>query len=75
VPDITVHMPLSARNQLPGTVEEIRLGDVVAHVGVNVGEHTIESLISRASADELKLQKGDAVQVVIKSTEVMIRKD
>ncbi|HEX4166290.1 MAG TPA: TOBE domain-containing protein [Bryobacteraceae bacterium] len=68
-------MALSARNQLPGTVEEIRLGDVMAHVVVKVGEHRVESLISRASADELKLKKGDAVQVVIKSTEVMIRKD
>ena len=68
-------MSLSARNQLSGTVEEVRLGDVVAHVVVKVGEHTVESLISRASADDLKLQKGDAVQVVIKSTEVMIRKD
>jgi len=68
-------MALSARNQLPGTVEEIHLGDVMAHLVVKVGEHRVESLISRASADELKLQKGDAVQVVIKSTEVMIRKD
>jgi molybdopterin-binding protein len=68
-------MALSARNQLAGTVQEVRLGDVMAHVVVKVGEHTVESLISRASADELKLQKGDAVQVVIKSTEVMIRKD
>jgi molybdopterin-binding protein len=41
---------------------------------VKVGDHTVESLISRASAGELKLEKGDAVHVVIKSTEVMIRK-
>lgn len=68
-------MALSARNQLPGTVEEVRFGDVMAHVIVKVGEHMIESLISRRSADEMNLQKGDAVQVVIKSTEVMIRKD
>jgi molybdopterin-binding protein len=68
-------MALSARNQLPGTVEEVHLGDVMAHVVVKVGEHRVESLISRVSADELKLQKGDAVQVVVKSTEVMIRKD
>lgn len=68
-------MPLSARNQLPGTVEEIRLGDVMAHLVVKVGDQIVESLISRASAEEMKLQKGDAVQVVIKSTEVMIRKD
>lgn len=72
---ITVHMTLSARNQLPGTVEEVRLGEVMAHVVVKVGEHRVESLISRTSAEELKLRKGDAVKVVIKSTEVMIAKD
>lgn len=70
-----MRMTLSARNQLPGTVEEVRLGDVMAHVIVNVGEHTVESLISRRSADEMNLHKGDQVQVVIKSTEVMIQKD
>ena len=70
-----MHMALSARNQLPGTVAEVRLGEVMAHVVVRVGAYTVESLISRASAEELKLQKGDAVQVVIKSTEVRIRKD
>ena len=48
--------------------------DVMAHVIVKVGEHTVESLISRASADEMNLQRGDIVKVVIKSTEVMIRK-
>jgi len=68
-------MPLSARNQLPGLVEEIRLGDVMAHVVVRVGEHVIESVITRTSADELALKKGDSVRVVVKSTEVMIQKD
>ncbi len=72
---ITIRMVLSARNQLPGTVDEVRLGDVMAHVVVKVGGYTVESLISRASAEEMKLKKGDAVQVVVKSTEVMIRKD
>lgn len=72
---ITVHMALSARNQLPGTIDEVRLGEVMAHVVVKVGDHIVESLISRSSAEELHLQKGDSVYVVIKSTEVMIRKD
>jgi molybdopterin-binding protein len=31
-------MTLSARNQLKGTVEEIQLGGVMAHVVVRVGE-------------------------------------
>ena len=69
-----MRMALSARNQLPGTVQDVHLGDVMAHIILKVGDHTVESLISRASADELKLRKGDAVDVIIKSTEVMIRK-
>lgn len=68
-------MALSARNQLPGVVEEVRLGDVMAHVVVRVGENVVESVITRTSAEELRLKKGDAVRVVVKSTEVMIQKD
>jgi molybdopterin-binding protein len=68
-------MSLSARNQLPGTVEDIQIGDIMAHVVVRVGENIIESVITRNSAEELKLKKGDRVRVVVKSTEVMIQKD
>jgi molybdopterin-binding protein len=68
-------MALSARNQLPGKVKEIHLGDIMAHVVVKVGDSLIESVITRTSAEELKLKKGDKVRVVVKSTEVMIQKD
>lgn len=47
----------------------------MAHVGVRVGKHLIESVITRRSAEEMKLKKGDEVKVVIKSTEVMLQKD
>jgi len=67
-------MALSARNQLPGIVESVRLGEIMAHVVVKVGESVIESVITRTSAEELNLKKGDAVRVVVKSTEVMIQK-
>ena len=67
-------MALSARNQLPGTVQDVHLGEVMAHVVVKVGDHLVESVITRHSAEELHLKKGDAVTVVIKSTEVMIQK-
>jgi hypothetical protein len=36
-------MTLSARNQLKGTVEEIQLGGVMAHVVIRVGENLIEA--------------------------------
>jgi molybdopterin-binding protein len=67
-------MPLSARNRLRGKIEEIELDKVVAHVVIRVGSDTIESVITRRSADELKLKVGDTVAAVIKSTEVMLEK-
>jgi molybdopterin-binding protein len=68
-------MALSARNQLPGTIEDIQIGDIMAHVVVKVGNNVVESVITRNSAEELRLKKGDAIKIVVKSTEVMIQKD
>jgi molybdopterin-binding protein len=68
-------MAISARNQLEGKVVEATLGDIMAHVVVKVGKSQIESVITRRSAEQLALKKGDMVMVVIKSTEVMLQKD
>jgi len=68
-------MALSARNQLTGIIHDIQVGDIMAHVVVKVGDNLIESIITRNSAEELRLKKGDSVKVVVKSTEVMIQKD
>jgi molybdopterin-binding protein len=68
-------MTLSARNRLAGKVEEIQLGGVMAHVVVRVGKSLIESVITKRSADEMKLKVGDEVSAIIKSTEVMLEKD
>jgi len=67
-------MTLSARNRLVGKVTEIEFGGVVAHVVVRVGENLIESVITKRSAEEMKLKVGDTVAAVIKSTEVMLEK-
>lgn len=67
-------MALSARNRLRGKIEQIELDNIVAHVVVRVGSDVIESIITRRSADELKLKVGDTVTAVIKSTEVMLEK-
>lgn len=39
-------MPISARNKLQGKIEEIQLGDVMAHVVVRVGDNLMESAIT-----------------------------
>jgi len=67
-------MELSARNQLPGTIEQVHLGEIMARIVVRVGDNLIESVITRQSAEDLGLAQGDAVKVVVKSTEVMIQK-
>lgn len=68
-------MTLSARNKLTGKIEEIQFGGVMAHVVARVGKDLIESVITRRSADEMKLTVGDTVKAIIKSTEVMLEKD
>lgn len=68
-------MPISARNKLRGKIEEIQLGDIMAHVVLRVGDNLIESAITRRSAEELQLKKGDTVSAAVKATEVMIQKD
>ncbi|MGA3260280.1 MAG: TOBE domain-containing protein [Bryobacteraceae bacterium] len=68
-------MPISARNQLTGRITEILLGEVMAHVSVRVGKNVIESVITRRSAEQLGLKKGDTVTAIVKSTEVMLMKD
>jgi molybdopterin-binding protein len=67
-------MTLSARNHLKGTVESIQHGDVLSHITVRVGDSIIESVITRRSAEDMRLKRGDAVTAVVKATEVMIAK-
>ena len=67
-------MGISARNQLKGKVTEVILGNVMAHVTVKVGQNLIESVITKKSAEEMKLKKGDSVTVIVKATEVMLSK-
>ena len=67
-------MSTSARNHLKGKITDIRLGDIMAQVTVKVGQNLIESVITRQSAEELGLKKGDEVTAVVKATEVMISK-
>ncbi|MFZ0659494.1 MAG: TOBE domain-containing protein [Candidatus Binataceae bacterium] len=68
-------MALSARNHLKGEISEVLLGTVTALITVKVGNNLIESVITKRSAEELHLKKGDQVTAVIKATEVMIEKD
>jgi len=66
---------LSARNQLRGTVTDVHHGEVMSTVKVVLdGGQTLTAAITREAAEALDLARGDAVVVVVKSTEVMIAK-
>lgn len=67
-------MEISARNQLKGTVKDIRLGTIMAEVTVDVGGQEVVAAITRSSVERMRLQQGDAVTVIVKSTEVMLGK-
>jgi molybdopterin-binding protein len=65
---------LSARNNLRGTIEAVRVDGVMAEVIIRIGDQSLVSIITRASAERLGLTPGDDVYAVIKSTEVMVAK-
>ncbi|MFZ0011374.1 MAG: TOBE domain-containing protein [Halobacteriota archaeon] len=68
-------MPLSVRNQFPGTVKEVKMGAVMAEIIVNVGGgNQFISAITKDAAEDLALKVGDEVTVLVKSTSVMIQK-
>jgi len=66
-------MKLSARNVLKGRVLEIKKGAVAAQVKVDVGGgNVLTSMITVDAVEDLGLDRGREVSVVIKSTEVML---
>jgi molybdopterin-binding protein len=65
-------MEISARNQLAGTVQNVKSGTVMAEISVNVDAGQITAAITDSSRERLGLKNGDQVSVIIKATEVMI---
>lgn len=63
---------LSARNRLPGFIDEVRVDGLLAQVRLRVGNHSLTALISADAVRALKLRRGDDAFAIVKSTEVMI---
>lgn len=63
---------LSARNQLPGFVDEIRIDGLLAQVRLRVGDYSLTAVITADAVRSLRLKRGDDALAIIKSTEVMI---
>jgi len=66
---------LSARNQLRGTVRRLTGEGLMSEVVLDIGGQELVAVITRASAERLRLAVGESVLAVIKSTEVMIGRE
>jgi molybdate transport system regulatory protein len=73
LPELT-GLDVSARNQLRGRVVGLHVEGLMAEVRIGFGDQELVSVITRSSAERLRLRVGDPVFAVIKSTEVMIAK-
>ncbi len=68
-------MKMSARNQLKGTIKKVEKGIITGLVKVEIETPaTITSVITKEAIEDLDLKVGDKVQVIVKSTEVIIGK-
>ena len=66
---------LSARNQLNATVERISHGDVMSSVRTRLPDgQALTSVVTNDALGDLDVTEGDAVLVVVKSTEAMLAK-
>jgi molybdopterin-binding protein len=69
-------MRISVRNQLKGTVVEVKKGATTSHVRVDIGGgEIVTSSITNEAVDELSIKAKDQVTVVIKASDVMIAVD
>jgi molybdopterin-binding protein len=67
-------MRVSARNKLPGIIQEVKTDGLMAKVNIRIGDNHLVALITAEAAAELGLAAGDAVTAIIKSTSVMLAK-
>ncbi len=68
-------MKIGARNQIVGTVTEVKKGTIMAQVKLDVPASKMASVMTVDSVDDLALKKGDKVQVVVKAIHVLLMKE
>jgi molybdopterin-binding protein len=69
------YVSISGRNQLRGTVEDVKVEGLLAQVRLRIGDYALTAVITRDAVEELHLEPGDTATAIIKSTEVMIAKE
>jgi molybdopterin-binding protein len=69
-------MRISARNQIKGTVVDVKKGATTSHIRVDIGNgQIVTSAITNEAVDELGIKAKGHVTVVVKASDVMIAVD
>ena len=69
-------MKVSARNNLKGTVKKIIPGVVSTEVTLEIAPGVeVVSVITKSSADQMRLSLGKEAYIVVKATDVMVGVD
>ena len=68
-------MKIGARNQIIGTVTEVKKGSVMCQVKLDVPASKMASVMTVDSAEEMSLKKGDQVRVIVKAIHVLLLKE
>ncbi len=68
-------MKIGARNQIVGTVTEVKKGAVMCQVKLDVPASKMASVMTMDSLADMGLRKGDKVRVVVKAIHVLLMKE
>ena len=69
-------MRISARNQIKGTVVEVKKGATTSHVRVDIGGgQIVTSSITNEAIDDLGIKANGHVTVVVKASDVILATD
>ncbi len=69
-------MKYGAKNQLIGTVREIKRGTVMSQVNLDVTvDASMSSVLTLEALDDLDIKEGDQVRVIVKAVHVLLVKE
>ena len=69
-------MKYGAKNQLIGTVKKIKRGTIMSQVNLEIpGGSSMSSVLTLEALDDLGINEGDQVKVVVKAVNVLLIKE
>jgi len=69
-------MKYGTKNQLIGTVKEIKRGGVMGQVNLDVSvETSMSSILTLDALDELDIKAGDQLRILVKAVNVILVKE